>query len=83
MFHKLSRPRPKQKLLHDYISSLFSAPHAVEEKDSDQAPPGFPGLETMLPLLLNAVHEGKLTIEVNDYRTNYFLNWWKKHLDEN
>lgn len=28
------------------------------------APPGFPGLETVLPLLLNAVNEGRLTIEV-------------------
>eukprot|EP00794_Sanderia_malayensis_P004695 gene4695-5310_t len=39
------------------------APHSVEEKDSEKAPPGFPGLETMLPLLLNAVHEGRLTLK--------------------
>ncbi|ESO92555.1 hypothetical protein LOTGIDRAFT_190512 [Lottia gigantea] len=39
------------------------APHSVEEKTSDKAPPGFPGLETMLPLLLTAVTEGKLTLE--------------------
>ncbi|XP_014278471.1 multifunctional protein r [Halyomorpha halys] len=39
------------------------APHTVEEKSSDNAPPGFPGLETILPLLLTAVNEGKLTIE--------------------
>ncbi|KAI4481321.1 hypothetical protein M0804_009441 [Polistes exclamans] len=39
------------------------APHTVEEKLSENAPPGFPGLETILPLLLNAVHEGRLTIE--------------------
>jgi len=38
------------------------APHTVEEKDSDYPPPGFPGLETMLPLLLTAVSEGQLTI---------------------
>ena len=43
---------------------LVVAPHTVEEKDSAQAPPGFPGLETMLPLLLNAVKEGRLTLEV-------------------
>ncbi|PVD23792.1 hypothetical protein C0Q70_17066 [Pomacea canaliculata] len=30
------------------------APHSVEEKDSQKPPPGFPGLETMLPLLLTA-----------------------------
>ena len=40
------------------------APHSVSEKDSENAPPGFPGLETMLPFLLTAVHQGRLTIEV-------------------
>ncbi|MDL1912007.1 hypothetical protein FBQ81_15155 [Chloroflexi bacterium CFX6] len=39
------------------------APHTVEEKDSDNPPPGFPGLETLLPLLLNAVSEKRLTID--------------------
>lgn len=39
------------------------APHTVQEKSSEKPPPGFPGLETMLPLLLNAVHEGRLTME--------------------
>ncbi|XP_035736372.1 CAD protein-like [Vespa mandarinia] len=39
------------------------APHTVQEKTSKNAPPGFPGLETILPLLLNAVHDGKLTME--------------------
>jgi dihydroorotase-like cyclic amidohydrolase len=39
------------------------APHTMEEKDSPNPPPGFPGLETALPLLLTAVHEGRLTIE--------------------
>ncbi|RDD37936.1 CAD protein [Trichoplax sp. H2] len=39
------------------------APHTIEEKDSENGPPGFPGLETMLPLLLNAVHQGRLTVE--------------------
>ena len=39
------------------------APHTLAEKDSDSPPPGFPGLETALPLLLNAVHEGRLTVE--------------------
>src|SRR5512147_273899 len=31
------------------------APHTLEEKDSDNPPPGFPGLETLLPLLLTTV----------------------------
>ncbi|XP_036406499.1 CAD protein isoform X1 [Megalops cyprinoides] len=39
------------------------APHSVEEKNSTNPPPGYPGLETMLPLLLTAVSEGRLTIE--------------------
>ncbi len=38
------------------------APHTLEEKDSDNPPPGFPGLETALPLLLTAVSESRLTI---------------------
>jgi len=36
----------------------------LDEKLSDAAPPGFPGLETVLPLMLNAVNEGRLTIDV-------------------
>jgi carbamoyl-phosphate synthase/aspartate carbamoyltransferase/dihydroorotase len=39
------------------------APHTLQEKDSDNPPPGFPGLETLLPLLLNAVYEKRLTAE--------------------
>ncbi len=38
------------------------APHTLEEKDSDNPPPGFPGLETILPLLLTAVRDDRLTI---------------------
>jgi carbamoyl-phosphate synthase/aspartate carbamoyltransferase/dihydroorotase len=39
------------------------APHTLSEKDSDNPPPGFPGLETALPLYLRLVHDGKLTLE--------------------
>jgi dihydroorotase-like cyclic amidohydrolase len=39
------------------------APHTLAEKDSDNPPPGFPGLETLLPLLLTAVHDGRLSVE--------------------
>lgn len=39
------------------------APHLLSEKDGDDPPPGFPGLETMLPLLLTAVQEGRLTLD--------------------
>lgn len=39
------------------------APHTPAEKDSPNPPPGFPGLETLLPLLLTAAHEGRLSLE--------------------
>jgi len=39
------------------------APHILSEKDGDHPPPGFPGLETMLPLLLAAVDAGRLTMD--------------------
>jgi len=39
------------------------APHTLNEKDGINPPPGFPGLETMLPLLLTAVSEGRLSLE--------------------
>ena len=38
------------------------APHLLAEKDGPNPPPGFPGLETALPLLLTAAHEGRLTL---------------------
>jgi carbamoyl-phosphate synthase/aspartate carbamoyltransferase/dihydroorotase len=37
------------------------APHTLTEKDGPNPPPGFPGLETALPLLVTAVHQGRLT----------------------
>ena len=39
------------------------APHTLAEKDGENPPPGFPGLETMLPLLLTAVDVGRLTLD--------------------
>jgi len=39
------------------------APHTLEEKDSENPPPGFPGLESALPLFLTAVKDGRLKIE--------------------
>ena len=38
------------------------APHTREEKLGAEPPPGVPGLETALPLLLMAVDQGKLDI---------------------
>jgi carbamoyl-phosphate synthase/aspartate carbamoyltransferase/dihydroorotase len=39
------------------------APHTLQEKDSDNPPPGFPGLETALPLFLTAVENGRLSLD--------------------
>lgn len=39
------------------------APHTLAEKDGEKAPPGFPGLETALPLMLTAVHQGRLSLD--------------------
>jgi carbamoyl-phosphate synthase/aspartate carbamoyltransferase/dihydroorotase len=48
----------------DVIDCIASdhAPHTLAEKLSERPPPGFPGLETMLPLLLTAVSEGRLSL---------------------
>ncbi len=47
--------------LVDMIASDH-APHTREEKDSASPPPGVPGVETTLPLLLAAVDEGRLSL---------------------
>lgn len=39
------------------------APHTLAEKESPNPPPGYPGLETALPLFLTAVYEGRLTVQ--------------------
>lgn len=48
------------------------APHTIAEKDSEKPPPGYPGLETILPLLLTAVNDGRLTLDdvVNKFHRN-------------
>jgi carbamoyl-phosphate synthase/aspartate carbamoyltransferase/dihydroorotase len=38
-------------------------PHTLEEKQGEHPPYGIPGLETSLPLMLTAVHEGRLSLE--------------------
>ena len=61
----LGTPRDVQALWDNMeVIDCFAtdhAPHTPDEKDGPDAPPGFPGLETALPLLLTAVHEGRLT----------------------
>ncbi|MFV2045293.1 MAG: dihydroorotase, partial [Anaerolineales bacterium] len=39
------------------------APHTLAEKDGEEPPPGFPGLETALSLMLGAVREGRLSMD--------------------
>lgn len=39
------------------------APHTLEEKKGPNPPPGFPGLETALPLFLTAVSEKRLSLD--------------------
>lgn len=39
------------------------APHTLAEKDSENPPPGFPGVDIALPLYLTAVHNDRLTLE--------------------
>lgn len=39
------------------------APHTLAEKHAPDAPPGVPGLETALPLMLTAVTEGRLSLQ--------------------
>lgn len=54
--------------LWDHLNSTVDcvatdhAPHSLYEKQSATPPPGLPGLETALPLLLTAVHHGRLTL---------------------
>lgn len=48
--------------LIDYIATDH-APHTIKEKESNNPPNGVPGLETLLPLMLTAVSQGKLSFE--------------------
>jgi carbamoyl-phosphate synthase/aspartate carbamoyltransferase/dihydroorotase len=51
--------------LNDTVDCVATdhAPHTLAEKRSDSPPPGVPGLETSLPLMLSAVADGRLTLE--------------------
>ncbi|VVC04671.1 Allantoinase [Candidatus Burarchaeum australiense] len=48
----------------DMIDTIASdhAPHTLAEKESAKAPAGVPGVETMLPLMLTAVNDGRLSL---------------------
>ena len=64
---RLATPQDAQALWEnlDVIDCFATdhAPHTLAEKDAPNPPPGFPGLETLLPLLLTAVQAGRLTLE--------------------
>jgi carbamoyl-phosphate synthase / aspartate carbamoyltransferase / dihydroorotase len=73
---RLANPTDQQALWENLdIIDCFAtdhAPHTLEEKDGPNPPPGFPGLETALPLLLTAVHEGRLSLD--DIITRCYTN---------
>jgi dihydroorotase-like cyclic amidohydrolase len=45
------------------IIATDHAPHTRQEKAGSKPPPGVPGLETALPLMLTAVNEGRLSLD--------------------
>jgi dihydroorotase len=51
--------------INDTIDCIATdhAPHTLDEKQSDNPPPGVAGLETSLALMLTGVENGRLTIE--------------------
>jgi carbamoyl-phosphate synthase/aspartate carbamoyltransferase/dihydroorotase len=64
---RLASPADRDALLDnlDVIDCFASdhAPHTPAEKDGPNPPPGFPGLETTLPLLYGLVRQGRLTLD--------------------
>jgi dihydroorotase len=59
----------ENKITMDYLPQIDiigtdHAPHTLEEKDKDMwnAPPGIPGLETILPLLLTQLNHGQISV---------------------
>ncbi len=52
-----------QNLQHIDLVATDHAPHTIEEKQSAKPPSGMPGLETMLPLLLTAASEKRLSLQ--------------------
>ncbi|MEM1282209.1 MAG: dihydroorotase [Chlamydiota bacterium] len=67
----LRTPRDQEAIwqgIHDGTVDFIGtdhAPHTLEEKTKPygQAPSGMPGIQTLLPLLLNAYNEKKITLE--------------------
>lgn len=49
----------------EFIDTVVTdhAPHTLDEKSGENAPPGFPGLETSLALMLTAVNQQRISLE--------------------
>ncbi len=64
---RLAAPSDRDALWdHLSVIDVFAtdhAPHTLAEKDGTDPPPGFPGLETALPLMLTAVKDNRLTTD--------------------
>ena len=64
---RLATRRDRQTLWDnlDVIDGIATdhAPHTLPEKDGENPPPGFPGLETSLAIMFTAVRERRLTLE--------------------
>jgi dihydroorotase len=66
-----TNPPLRQKIEKVNLNNLYKtdiigtdhAPHTVKEKENNiwNAPPGIPGIETALPLILNEVNRGKIS----------------------
>lgn len=65
----LATKADNQALWQGLVSGLIDclatdhAPHTLKEKRSKNSPNGVPGLETMLPLMLTAVNQKRLTLK--------------------
>lgn len=64
---RLASPADRAALLEnlDVIDCFATdhAPHTLDEKAADTPPPGFPGLETALSMMLALVHEGRIDLD--------------------
>ena len=73
---RLATPDDQQALWEnlEFIDCFATdhAPHTLAEKDNDNPPPGFPGVDTALPLYLTALHKERLTLE--DIITRMYTN---------
>ena len=52
-----------ENLAYVDIFATDHAPHTLAEKGGESPSPGVPGVETMLPLLLTAVHQERLSLD--------------------